>query len=58
MQKEIVGQGRGDVNYNESNFLARLFETKWERILFLKPLIKPSQNSPDFMGKSGLPRWH
>ena len=45
MQKEIVGQGRGDVNYNESNFLARLFETKWERILFLKPLIKPSQNS-------------
>ena len=56
MQKETVGQGRGDINYNESNLLVRLFETKWERILFLKPLIKPSQNSPDFKGKSGLPR--
>ena len=36
MQKEIVGQGRGDVNYNESNLLVRLFETKWESILLLK----------------------
>ena len=55
MQKEIVGQGRGDVNYNESNLLVRVFETKWESILLLKSVIKPSQNSPDFKGRSGLP---
>ena len=51
-----MGQGRGDVNYNESDLLVRLSETKWESFflfnLFLS-LPQIPQTSRENLGFPG-----
>ena len=55
MQKEIAGQGRGDVNYNESDLLVRLFETKWERFFLFNLCLSLPQTPQTSRENLGFP---